>query len=60
MLDSRPATGAYGSDVDADGNGTVSDQRLYQLMRQPAPISGRIFEIEFVAAGVELFCFTFG
>jgi hypothetical protein len=59
-LDGRPATGASGSDVDADGTGRVTEQRLYQLIRQPAPISERVFEVEFLEPGVELFCFTFG
>jgi thiol-disulfide isomerase/thioredoxin len=59
-LDGQPATGAPGSDVDADGNGRVAEQRLYQLIRQPPPITERVFEIEFLAPGVELFCFTFG
>ena len=59
-LDGQPATGAHGIEVDADGAGTVRDQRLYQLIRQPAPITERVFEIEFLAPGVELFCFTFG
>jgi hypothetical protein len=59
-IDGQPATGAHGSDVGADGSGTVSEQRTYQLIRQPAPITERIFEIEFLAPGAELFCFTFG
>ena len=59
-LDGQPATGAHGTDVDVDGNGTVTEQRTYQLIRQPAPISERTFEIEFLDPGVELFCFTFG
>ena len=59
-LDGQPATGAHGTDVAADGNGTVAEQRTYQLIRQPAPISERVFEIEFLDPGVELFCFTFG
>ncbi len=42
------------------GNGTVSEQRLYQLIRQPQPIADRLFEIEFLDAGVETFAFTFG
>ena len=37
-LDGRPADGAHGSDIDADGNGTVTEQRTYQLIRQPDPI----------------------
>ena len=60
LLDGQPATGAHGTDVDADGNGTVTEQRTYQLIRQPAPITERVFEIEFLDPGVELFCFTFG
>jgi thiol-disulfide isomerase/thioredoxin len=59
-IDGQPATGAHGTDVDADDNGTVTEQRTYQLIRQPAPISERVFEIEFLDPGVELFCFTFG
>ena len=37
-----------------------TEQRTYQLIRQPDPIDERTFEIEFLAPGVELFCFTFG
>ena len=44
----------------ADGSGTVDGQRTYQLIRQPGPIADRRFEIEFLAAGVEAYCFTFG
>jgi thiol-disulfide isomerase/thioredoxin len=59
-LDGQPATGAHGTDVDADGNGSGTEQRTYQLIRQPAPIAERVVEIEFLEPGVELFCFTFG
>ena len=59
-LDGQPATGAHGTDVDAEGNGSVAEQRTYQLIRQPAPIGERTFEIELLKPGVELFCFTFG
>lgn len=59
-IDGQPATGAHGSDVDAGGAGTASEQRLYQLIRQPAPITERVFEIDFLEPGAELFCFTFG
>ena len=60
FLDGQPATGAHGTDVDDGANGAVSEQRTYQLIRQPAPISERVFEIEFLESGAELFCFTFG
>jgi len=45
--------------VDDGAIGTVSEQRLFQLIRQPPPISDRLFEIEFLDAGVEVFAFTF-
>jgi hypothetical protein len=51
---------AHGVDVDAQGNGTVAEQRMYQVIRQPKPIADRQFEIEFLDAGVEAFVFTFG
>ena len=59
-IDGQPATGAHGTDVDAEGTGSVTEQRTYQLIRQPAPITERVVEIEFGDPGVELFCFTFG
>jgi thiol-disulfide isomerase/thioredoxin len=60
FLDGQPADGAYGTDVNPDGSGTAGDQRTYQLIRQSGPIAPRRFEIEFDAAGVEVYCFTFG
>ena len=49
-----------GSSVDDQGNGVATEQRLYQLIRQPHPIVDRHFEIEFLDPGVEAFVFTFG
>jgi thiol-disulfide isomerase/thioredoxin len=60
LLDGQPPGAAHGIDVDDQGNGTVTEQRLYQLIRQPKPIADRQFEIEFVSPGVEAFAFTFG
>ena len=60
LIDGKPPGAAHGSDVDADGNGTATEQRLYQLIRQPKPIVDRQFEIEFLDPGVEVFSFTFG
>jgi hypothetical protein len=56
----QPPATAHGVDIDGQGNGTVVEQRLYQLIRQPAPISDRHFEIEFLESAVEAFDFTFG
>jgi hypothetical protein len=60
FIDGQAPGAAHGSDVDEQGNGMVSEQRLYQLIRQPKPIADRHFEIEFLEAGVEAFAFTFG
>jgi Thioredoxin like C-terminal domain len=60
LIDGRQPGAAHGIDVDDQGNGTVTEQRLYQLIRQPKPIADRQFEIEFLDAGVEAFAFTFG
>ncbi|MES0059558.1 redoxin domain-containing protein [Mesorhizobium sp. M0025] len=60
LIDGHPPGGSHGLDVDEDGNGTVSEQRLYQLIRQLGPIVDRRFDIEFFGPGVEAFCFTFG
>jgi thiol-disulfide isomerase/thioredoxin len=60
LVDGQPAIAARGLDLDERGEGTVTEQRLYQLVRQPQPISDRQFEIEFLDSGVEAFAFTFG
>jgi thiol-disulfide isomerase/thioredoxin len=60
LIDGKPPGTAHGSDIDDQGNGTVLEQRLYQLIRQSAPIGDRQFEIEFLDAGVDIFSFTFG
>jgi thiol-disulfide isomerase/thioredoxin len=59
-IDGQPPGGAHGLDVDGGGNGTAVEQRMYQLVRQPAPVVDRTFAIEFLDTGVEAFCFTFG
>jgi thiol-disulfide isomerase/thioredoxin len=60
LVDGKPPGVAHGADVDEQGNGTISEQRLYQLIRQPGPVADRQFEIEFLDPGVEAFAFTFG
>src|ERR1041385_728152 len=60
FIDGKPAAAAHGSDVDAQGNGTVSEPRMYQLIRQSSPIVDRQFEIQFVDLGAQVFSFTFG
>jgi thiol-disulfide isomerase/thioredoxin len=59
-LDGEAPGVAHGVDVDEKGNGTVTEQRMYQLIRQPKSIVDRRFEIEFLDPGAEAFSFTFG
>jgi thiol-disulfide isomerase/thioredoxin len=60
LIDGQPPGAAHGIDVDEQGDGAVTEQRLYQLIRQSKPIADRQFEIEFLGPGVEAFAFTFG
>jgi len=60
LIDGELPGARHGIDVDDQGNGTVTEQRLYQLIRQTGTITDRQFEIEFFGRGVEAFAFTFG
>jgi thiol-disulfide isomerase/thioredoxin len=59
-VDGEPPGAAHGFDVDEQGQGTLSQQRLYQLIRERGSITDRTFEITFLAPGVEAYVFTFG
>jgi thiol-disulfide isomerase/thioredoxin len=59
-LDGAPPGADHGDDVADDGAGTVTEPRLYQLVRQRGPIAARTIEITFHDPGVVAFAFTFG
>ncbi|WP_300752285.1 cytochrome c biogenesis protein DipZ [Janthinobacterium sp.] len=59
-LDGAAPNGNHGSDVQADGSGTVTGQRLYQLLRLDGPVMDHTFSIEFLDPGVQAYAFTFG
>lgn len=59
-LDGKAPGEDHGSDIDADGNGTVTGQRLYQLVRQAHGTGERVFEITFLDPDVHAYAFTFG
>jgi cytochrome c biogenesis protein CcdA/thiol-disulfide isomerase/thioredoxin len=60
-LDGADPGVSHGTDTDASGAGVVTDQRLYQLIRQPpGDIHRHTFTIEFLDAGVQAYAFTFG
>jgi thiol-disulfide isomerase/thioredoxin len=60
LIEGQPPGAAHGTDADGAGNGTIIEQRLYQLIRQAAPIADRQCEIEFLDPGAQIFDFTFG
>jgi thiol-disulfide isomerase/thioredoxin len=60
LVDGQPPGDAHGVDVDDQGNGTLTQPRLYQLIRQPGPVADRTFEITFLDPGVRALSFTFG
>jgi hypothetical protein len=60
FIDGQPPGAAHGSDTAAGGDGTLTQQRVYQLIRQPGPITSRTFEITFLDPGAQAYCFTFG
>jgi len=59
-IDGKPPGADHGMDTDADGHGTITTQRLYQLVRQAHGSGERLFEIEFLDPGVQAYAFTFG
>jgi thiol-disulfide isomerase/thioredoxin len=59
-VDGEPPGAAHGADVDAGGSGTLTEQRLHQLIRQPGPVTDRTFEITFLDPGAQVYAFTFG
>ena len=60
QLDGGAPLDDHGVDVDSQGNGTVKDYRLYQLIRQKGKVEDRTFQIEFLDPDVQAFAFTFG
>jgi hypothetical protein len=59
-IDGKEPGENHGVDTDAQGNGTITEERLYQLIRQKAAADDHTVEIEFLDAGARAFAFTFG
>jgi len=60
LIDGKAPGDDHGMDVAPDGSGTVTDQRLYQLVRQNGGVTDRTFSIEFLDPGASAYAFTFG
>jgi len=59
-IDGADPGASHGVDTDAAGNGVVTEQRLYQLIRQAGDVGEHTFSIEFLDSGVQAYAFTFG
>lgn len=60
LLDGKAPGAMHGTDVSPEGDGVVTDQRLYQLIRQSDNQGDHTFTIEFLDSGVTAYAFTFG
>ncbi len=60
QLDGADPGANHGADTDASGQGTVRQQRLYQLIRQSGEVGEHVFSIEFLDPEVQAYSFTFG
>jgi thiol-disulfide isomerase/thioredoxin len=60
LIDGQKPGDDHGTDVDDQGDGTVTEQRLHQLIRQRGPVTERTFEITFLDPGAQAYAFTFG
>ncbi len=59
LLDGQPAADDHGTDADVQGRGTVTEPRLYQLIRQRRPVTERTIQVTFTDPGVHACVFTF-
>jgi thiol-disulfide isomerase/thioredoxin len=59
-LDGEAPGSSHGVDVDEHGSGTLSEGRMYQLVRVSDRVRDRTMEIAFDAHGAEAYVFTFG
>jgi cytochrome c biogenesis protein CcdA/thiol-disulfide isomerase/thioredoxin len=60
LLDGAVPAANHGADTDAEGQGVIREQRLYQLIRQSGEVREHVFSIEFRDGGVQAYSFTFG
>ena len=60
LIDGQPPGAAHGTDVDGQGDGTLTEPRLHQLIRQHGPITDHTFQITFLDPGAQAYAFTFG
>jgi thiol-disulfide isomerase/thioredoxin len=59
-VDGAPPGDDHGVDVAPSGEGTLSEPRMYQLVRQRGPGRERTLEVTFDGPGARAYVFTFG
>jgi Thioredoxin like C-terminal domain len=59
-LDGQAPGPSHGVDVDEDGNGSLQDGRMYQLVRQHDAVREQTLGITFLEPAAEAYVFTFG
>ena len=59
-LDGEPPGDAHGVDVDASGEGTLDEPRMYQLVRQREASASARSRSRSTTPGVRAYVFTFG
>jgi thiol-disulfide isomerase/thioredoxin len=60
LVDGEAPGSAHGVDVDEEGDGVLTEGRMYQLVRQRDAVRERTLEITFLEPGAEAYAFTFG
>jgi thiol-disulfide isomerase/thioredoxin len=60
LLDGKPPGAAHGLDIDEQGDGSCTEPRLHQLIRQPGRVADHTLEITYLDAGIRAYVFTFG
>jgi hypothetical protein len=60
LIDGHAPDSDHGVDIDANGDGVIMGQRLYQLVRLSGGVTEHTFEIRFLDPGATAYSFTFG
>ena len=60
LIDGRLPGPDHGLDIDRLGEGTLTEPRLYQLVRRAGAVTDSTVDIQFLDSGVQVYAFTFG
>jgi hypothetical protein len=60
LIDGHAPSADHGVDVDANDDGIIEEQRLYQLVRLAGDVTNHTFEIRLLGSGAAAYSFRFG